>query len=258
MPKKIKSTFQPTSVNIKAIEKKLPPKRKRSHNAVIKLRQVKKSFLVGGRRISVLKGINLTFYSGEFAIVYGPSGCGKSTLLHTILGLEKPSQGSVELRDQNLYRLNPDELTNWRRQKIGMVFQQANWIKSMSVWENVAYPLNLADYSFGETKKLAIETLTEVGMKDWAEQKPTELSGGQQQRVALARALVTDPWIIIADEPTGNLDSAAGSELMELLSRLNREKRRLILMVTHDMSFLPLANRRVAMQDGQIVGDEHD
>lgn len=249
---------KPTSVDIEAIEKNLPPKKKRSHNVIIKLRGVKKSFKVGGRRVPVLKGIDLTFYSGEFAIVYGPSGCGKSTLLHTTLGLEKPSRGKVELRGENLYRLGDDERTNYRREKIGMVFQQSNWIKSMSVWENVAYPLNLAGHQFDQTRSLALEALTEVELDDWADHKPTELSGGQQQRAALARALVTEPWIIIADEPTGNLDSKAGSDLMELLARLNRKKRRMILMVTHDMGFLPLANRRVAMQDGQIVGDDHD
>lgn len=245
-------------VDVVALERKLPPKHKRSHKAILKVRGLNKSFKIGDHSISILKKINLTFYAGEFAIIYGPSGCGKSTLLHSMLGLEAPTSGSVSLRDQEIYAMSSDERTNWRREKVGMVFQQANWIKAFNVWENVAYPLYLSGISMEKAKERAREVLTEVGLSEWMDHRPTELSGGQQQRVALARALSTDPWILIADEPTGNLDSLAGTELLELLTRLNREKHRMIIMVTHDMGFLPLANRRIMIKDGQVVGDERD
>jgi putative ABC transport system ATP-binding protein len=246
------------NINIKEIESRLPPKLKRSHHTVIKLENISKSFMLGERRLQVLHKIELNFYSGEFVILYGPSGCGKSTFLHTVLGLESPTQGQVFLREHNLYEMNNDERTAFRREKIGMVFQQSNWIKSLKVWENVAYPLYLAGYGSSEAKTKALNVLAEVEMASYAENMPTQLSGGQQQRVALARAISTDPWIIICDEPTGNLDTIAGAEIITLLAKLNRQGRRMILMVTHDMSFLPLATRRVAMRDGAIIYDEND
>jgi putative ABC transport system ATP-binding protein len=254
----INQTAQNMGVDIAALESRLPSKHKRSHKAILKVRGVNKSFKIGDREIPILKNIELTIYAGEFAIIYGPSGCGKSTLLHTMLGLEAPSSGTVSLREHEIYSMSSDERTNWRREKVGMVFQQANWIKAYNVWENVAYPLYLSGMPMDEAKVKAQEVLTEVGLSEWVDHRPTELSGGQQQRVALARALATDPWILIADEPTGNLDSLAGTELLELLVKLNREKHRTIIMVTHDMAFLPLANRRILIKDGMIVGDERD
>ena len=208
--------------------------------------------------MKILKDINLSLYSGEFVIIYGPSGCGKSTFMHTILGLEKPSRGKVFLRGEEIFKMEDDKRTNYRRQKIGMVFQQANWIKSLSVWENVAYPLLISGYEDADAKERAFKVLKDVGMENMANKKATELSGGQQQRVALARALSTDPWIIMADEPTGNLDSSSSAEIISILARLNREQSRTIIMVTHDMNFLPLATRRIAMSDGRVVADDHD
>jgi putative ABC transport system ATP-binding protein len=197
-------------------------------------------------------------YSGEFAIIYGPSGCGKSTLLHTILGLEQPTRGQVILREENLYTMPTDEQRKFRREKIGMVFQQSNWIKSLNVWENVAYPLWLSGMSKAESKERAMEVLGEVDMDRMATHQPMELSGGQQQRVSLARALSTKPWMIIADEPTGNLDTRSSEEIITLITRLNREDKRMVLMVTHELSFLELANRRIGLQDGKVVYDSHD
>ena len=139
-----------------------------------------------------------------------------------------------------------------------MVFQQSNWIKSLNVWENVAYPLLLSGYDEESAKLRSMEVLREVAMDSVATKKPAELSGGQQQRVALARALSTDPWIIMADEPTGNLDTASSTEIVTILARLNREHGRTVIMVTHDMNFLPLATRRVGIVDGEIVDDDHD
>lgn len=140
----INQTAQNMGVDIAALESRLPSKHKRSHKAILKVRGVNKSFKIGDREIPILKNIELTIYAGEFAIIYGPSGCGKSTLLHTMLGLEAPSSGTVSLREHEIYSMSSDERTNWRREKVGMVFQQANWIKAYNVWENVAYPLYLS------------------------------------------------------------------------------------------------------------------
>jgi putative ABC transport system ATP-binding protein len=247
------------AVSIKEIESRLPPKQPRSHHVVIKLQNVSKSFGQGVARNEVLKDVSLNFYSGEFSIVSGPSGSGKSTFLHAVLGLEPPTKGRVYLRGIELYKdLTPDERTQYRREKIGMVFQQSNWIKSLKVWENVAYPVWLSGLNEKQARERAHEVLEEVGLVDWADHQPGELSGGQQQRVSLARALATDPGIIIADEPTGNLDTHSSADIITLLARLNREHRRMVLMVTHDIHLLPIANRRVVLRDGRIVHDDHD
>lgn len=254
----MKQSQLPIIIDIKKIEARLPAKKRRSHHEVVKLKGVEKSFVTGRSQTKVLKGIDLVLYSGEFVIVYGPSGCGKSTLLHTIIGLEPPNSGKVFLRGVDLYQLDSDQRAQLRRKKIGMVFQQSNWIKSLKVWENVAYPLWLEGMEDSLAKNKAIEVLQEVGMEQFFDYYPMELSGGQQQRVALARALITDPWIIVADEPTGNLDTQSGEEIIKILARLNREKRRMILMVTHEINFLPIATRRIGIKDGEVVKDEHD
>jgi putative ABC transport system ATP-binding protein len=249
------------AVDIQQLEKTLSAKTKRSHHVVIHLDDVNKTFVTGQAKsvhIHVLKDISLKIYAGEFAIIYGPSGCGKSTLLHTILGLEPPSRGKVFLRDEDLYKFSSDDRTSFRREKVGMVFQQSNWIKALTVLENVMYPLWLSGYNDAHAKERAMIVLEEVGMSSHINYRPTELSGGQQQRVALARALSTDPWILVADEPTGNLDTVASTEIMSLFTQLNRKKSRLVVMVTHDVSYLPLATRRIGMRDGKIVFDEHD
>lgn len=246
------------AIDIAAIESKLTPKVRRSHHEVVKIRDVNKDFLVGHTKLHILKNISATLYSGEFVIIYGPSGCGKSTLLHSILGLEPPTTGHIFLRDHDLYSMTNDERTNFRREKIGMVFQQSNWIKSLTVLENVAYPLFLSGVEYPEALKKAQKMLIEVEMGEYAKQRPTELSGGQQQRIAMGRALMTDPWILIADEPTGNLDTQASADIMHLLATLNRVKRRMIIMVTHEMQFLPIATRRIGMKDGEVLYDEHD
>lgn len=154
--------------------------------------------------------------------------------------------------------MNEEERANFRREKIGMVFQQSNWIKSLNCWENVAYPLWLSGFSEEEAKKRALAVIDQVEMSEYLNHRPMDLSGGQQQRLALARALSTDPWMIVCDEPTGNLDTQSGEEIIELLGRLNRQGRRMILMVTHEINFLPIATRRIAVKDGRIIGDEHD
>lgn len=263
MPAKKKKTASQKApvqqIDVAAIESNLPPKAPRSHHVIIKVQNVYVTFGKKSGITHALRDIDLNFYSGEFVIISGPSGSGKSTLLHVILGLERPSKGLVEIRDENVFaHLSQDDVARLRRDKIGMLFQQSNWIKSLNCWENVAYPLWLTRRNEKEAKAIALEKIEEVGLEDVADKHPGELSGGQQQRLQLARALVTNPGIIIADEPTGNLDTASATQIVELLTRLNREKRRAVIMVTHEISLLPLATRRVIIKDGKVIYDQHD
>lgn len=227
---------------------------------IISTRDLDKTFSVKSSRVPVLKGVNVEIKKGEFIIITGPSGCGKSTLLHILLGLEPPSSGSVSFLGHNLYHtLTEDERTEVRKKDVGMVYQQPNWIKAFTVLENVMFALRINGQPHQKAKEKALAVLTMVGMQEWQDYIPMELSSGQQQKVALARAVVTNPQIIIADEPTGNLDFKSGQELMTLLRNLNREGRT-IIMVTHDLEYMTFASRSLVMFDGQIVGkaDEHE
>lgn len=220
----------------------------------IRVKEVKKTFHVGIQDIEVLKGITFNVEKGDFVIIIGPSGCGKSTLLHTILGLEGPSSGIVEILGENLYdNHDEDYRSEFRKKHIGMIYQQPNWIKSLTVVENVSFPLSL----LGVRKDLALvkawEALAQIGMKNWSNHGPTELSSGQQQKVALARALITDAQIIVADEPTGNLDYTSGQDLMNLMVELNK-KGKTIVMVTHDLEYLKYSKTAVRMLDGKVEG----
>lgn len=222
---------------------------------LFQVQQVSKSFHVATADVPVLKNISFDVKAEDFLVIFGPSGCGKSTLLHTMLGLEEPTVGKVLFLGKNLYNgVTEDERSDFRKQHAGMVYQQPNWIRSLTVSENVAFPLQL----LGEDKTVALEkakqALGMVEMLDWASYIPTELSSGQQQRVALARALVTNPEVIIADEPTGNLDYESGQELMQLLTSLNKKARKTVVMVTHDLEYLRFAKTAVRMFNGQIVG----
>ncbi len=224
-----------------------------SSQSLVDVREIKKSFFVGKQEINVLRGITFTIDQGEFAIIVGPSGCGKSTLLHTILGLEEPSSGEIIFLGENIYN-NTDEdyRSNFRKKHIGMIYQQPNWIKSMNVVENVAFPLILLGMEKEQASQRALELLTQVNLLDWANYMPTELSGGQQQRIALARGLANNPEIIIADEPTGNLDFQAGQNVMQLLSDLNTKQGKTVIMVTHDLEYLRYARKAVRLLDGKV------
>ena len=220
---------------------------------LINVDRISKSFDVGSQKVDVLKDISFTITDGDFVLIFGPSGCGKSTLLHVLLGLEKPTLGTIEFNNIKLYDLpSDDDRADFRKNNIGMVYQQANWVKSLSVQENVELPLLLLGYRQGEARSKALSLLQFVGMLDWAEYVPTELSGGQQQRVALARALVHDPIAIIADEPTGNLDFQAGVTLMKQLQKLNQEQGKTVIMVTHDLMYLKYAQSIIQIADGQL------
>ncbi|MFA6446536.1 MAG: ABC transporter ATP-binding protein, partial [Candidatus Paceibacterota bacterium] len=215
------------------------------------------SFAVKSSPVAVLNDIDLQIKLGEFVIITGSSGSGKSTLLHILLGLELPSSGSVSFLGQDIYgSLTEDQRTDLRKKNIGMVYQQPNWIKAMTVIENVMFATRINGELFDTAKQKSLAALNTVGMADWQDYYPTELSSGQQQKVALARAMVTNPSIIIADEPTGNLDFKSGRELMELLQKLNSEKKT-IIMVTHDLEYLKYATRSLMMFDGKIVGELH-
>jgi len=222
------------------------------NKTIINLTEVTKSFRVKNQEVKILHGIDLEIREGDFSIIFGPSGCGKSTLLHIILGLENPTSGKTSFLDQDLYASSEDVRAEFRKNNIGMIYQQPNWIKSLSVVENVAFSMSLLGIAKKEALGKALAILQTVGMVDWADYHPTELSSGQQQKVALARALVSDPQVIIADEPTGNLDYQSGIELIELLRKLNKEGKT-IIMVTHNIENLDYAGKVIQMFNGRII-----
>lgn len=219
---------------------------------IITLQKIVKAFEVKNQDVMVLHGVDLEIHDGDFAIVFGPSGCGKSTMLHVILGLEEPTSGNARFFDWNLYAYSEDDRSEFRKKNVGMIYQQPNWIKSLTVVENVAFALSLLGIEKQKALLKAHDCLHIVGLSDWADYFPTELSSGQQQKVALARALVTDPKVIIADEPTGNLDYQSGIELMELFRKLN-EKGTTIIMVTHNIDNVDYAKSIIQMFNGRIV-----
>jgi len=221
-------------------------------NKIIETVNLHKSFFPGGREVPVLRGINLEIKEGEFLIIHGPSGCGKSTLLHSLLGLERPTRGRVFFLKKDFYSLNEDKRAEIRKRNFGMIYQQPYWIRSLPILGNIAFPLTLLGVSRNKAVRKAKEALEKVGMQDWADFFPTELSSGQQQKVALARAIIHNPKVLIADEPTGNLDSISGKELMKLLVNFNKQGKT-IIMVTHEKDYLKYAFRVVEMKDGEII-----
>lgn len=226
-----------------------------NNNVVMSVEHIDKNFMVGVQEVKVLKDVSTAIHGGDFFVIFGPSGSGKSTLLHTLLGLEKPTAGKVVLMERDFSAMSEDQAADFRKTMIGMVYQQPYWIKSLSVLENVSFPLFLLGMLPREAYAKGIEMLRVVGMEDWKSYSPTELSGGQQQRISLARALITDPVIIVADEPTGNLDTQSGEELMKLLSDLNKQQGRTIVMVTHDLEYLKYASKMIRIVDGRIENE---
>ncbi|OQA04381.1 MAG: putative ABC transporter ATP-binding protein [bacterium ADurb.Bin400] len=223
---------------------------------VIELKNVTKKYVLGTNEIDVLKGVSLEIFAGEYIIFFGPSGSGKSTILNTLCGLEPPTTGEVIVRGDNIAKYNEKELAKYRRDKIGIVFQQFNLIKSFKVWENVAFPLSSDGVPIRRRKDRALKILSILGLEKMAFRRPMELSGGQQQRVAIARALATNAWIIIADEPTGNLDSRSADDVMTIFRLLNQKSRRTVIMVTHNPDYLKEADRVYYVRDGLIAKEE--
>jgi putative ABC transport system ATP-binding protein len=220
---------------------------------VIKITNLSKKFKIGDVEVQALQSVSLEIYSGEFIWFYGPSGCGKSTLMSMIAGLQPPSTGSIMIRGENLAKMNSNELANHRRTKIGMVFQAFNLIQSMNVLENISLPLVFARISYKRRMNRAENLLETVAMSKYKSRTPAQLSGGQQQRIAIARSLVANPWIILADEPTGNLDSKSADEVMRLLVSLNRKSKRTVILITHNPDYIQYADRIFFMQDGKVV-----
>ena len=221
-------------------------------NSFIQTIDVKKVFPVEDMQVEALKGISVKVGKGDFAIIFGPSGCGKSTLLHTLLGLEVPTSGSVYLDGKDIYLMNEDERALHRRRTIGMIYQQPLWVGSLNVIENIKFPLHLLNLPDDEIDKKDYETLSLVGLSNWAMYAPSQLSSGQQQKISLARSLMTDPQLIVADEPTGNLDTVSGQDLMNTFISLI-EKGKSIIMVTHDLEYLKYGTKIIHMIDGQVV-----
>jgi len=222
--------------------------------AILEVKDVEKNYSLGKVLVSALRGITLQIEHGEFVAIFGPSGSGKSTLLHVLGGLDRPDKGSVYIDGINLSTLNDAKLAEVRLHKIGFVFQFFNLLPRLTALRNVELPLTLADLSEKESIQKATDMLELVGLKDRLNHRPTELSGGEQQRVAIARALINDPKIVLADEPTGNLDTTTGWEIVRLMKRLNQEKGQTFVVVTHDQGVAETAHRMIHLKDGVIQG----
>lgn len=220
---------------------------------VIKLVNLSKEFELGKVKVQALAAVNLEIYSGEFIIFFGPSGCGKSTMMSLIAGLQPPSTGKLLIRGEDLVKLNENQLSAHRRSKVGMVFQSFNLISTMNVVENIALPLAFARIPKRRRMARAENLLEVVGMSEYKKHTPPELSGGQQQKIAIARSLVANPWIVMADEPTGNLDSKSANELIRLLISLNRKSKRTVVLITHNPDYLEYADRIFNLRDGKVV-----
>jgi putative ABC transport system ATP-binding protein len=218
----------------------------------IEIANLRKSYQMGREVVHALAGVDLTIDAGTFWAVMGPSGSGKSTLMYLIGGLDRPTSGRIVVDGQEVDTMDENALAIYRRRTVGFVFQSFNLIPSLTALENVAFPMRFAGVPRGQRREKARELLTRVGLETRVDHRPTELSGGQQQRVAIARALVNDPHLILADEPTGNLDTASGASIMELLAELNRDGRN-ILVVTHDPRITEYATHTAQMLDGRIV-----
>ena len=228
-------------------------------SVVISVRSVSKTYAMGEQSVHALQSVSLDIDRGEFVSVVGPSGSGKSTLMHILGCLDRPSSGSYLLDGQDVSRLSDDEISRVRNKKIGFVFQGFNLLSRTSALENVELPLlydRETTLSAVERRRGAMEALHTVGLQGRERHHPNQLSGGQQQRVAIARALMTSPSILLADEPTGNLDSQTSVEVMELFQRLNRERNLTIVLITHEHAVAAYGSRIMVFKDGRITSDE--
>ena len=216
---------------------------------IFKVTGLKKSFQVADEKIEVIRGIDLTIKEGEFVSVIGPSGSGKSTLLYMLGGLDTPTEGTIEFCGKDITKMSDKELSKIRRQEIGFVFQFYNLAPILNVTENVLLPITLDKKDEKKYKERVDELLEKVNLSQRKKHKPIQLSGGQQQRVAFARALINEPKVILADEPTGNLDTKSSAELLALMKKLSKESKTTIIMVTHDLEAAKVADRVINMVD---------
>lgn len=224
-----------------------------AHQAVINVENISKVFDLGKRKIQALSDVNLEIKSKDFLIIFGPSGCGKSTLLNIIAGADEPSSGKVIVRGKNIFNMTEDERGIFRSKKMGIIYQMSYWIKSLNVVENVAMPLIIEGMKAKRAISKAMALLLELKIDKLATQNPSQLSGGEQQKIGFARALISNPHIIIADEPTGNLDSTSADEVMSLFHTLNTQYKKTIILVTHNQAYWEMGTRRIEMRDGTIV-----
>jgi putative ABC transport system ATP-binding protein len=223
-------------------------------SSLVRIGNVHKYFTRGSERIDVLQGVNLDIPQGDFLALMGPSGSGKTTLLNLMGGLDKPSAGTLEVGGSNIAGLSGSQLSRWRSQHIGFVFQLYNLLPVLTAERNVELPLLLTKLGRAERRKRVGIALKVVGLSDRAKHYPRQLSGGQEQRVGIARAIVTDPMLLLADEPTGDLDRKAGDEILDLLQTLNRDHGKTIVMVTHDPRAAERAKRTLHLEKGFLTG----
>jgi len=221
----------------------------------IQVERLTKIYGASATAVVALDHVNLTIKEGEFVAIMGPSGCGKSTLMHLLGGLDKPTEGHVIIGGHNLTDLNDEKLTELRRRKIGFIFQFYNLIPVLNAVEKAALPVTLDGMKSAESKQKAIEWLTRFGLEDRLQNRPDQLSGGQQQRVAIARALIAEPDLILADEPTGNLDTRASDEIAALLRDVSKKFGRTVVIVTHDPRIAAYADRIIFLKDGRVVDE---
>ncbi len=218
---------------------------------ILKVENLSKIYGKGNTEVRALDNISFDVEEGEFIAIIGPSGSGKSTLLHSIAGLERATNGNVYFYDKDIYKMNKKELTILRRQKIGIVYQFYNLIPTLNVKENITLPIELDKRKVDDNK--LDEIIEFLNLKNREDHLPNELSGGQQQKVAIGRALIINPIIILADEPTGNLDSKSSNEIMQLLKKANKDYKQTIIMITHNLEIAKLADRIIKIEDGKIV-----
>lgn len=224
---------------------------------VITATGISQTFKIGEEEVTPIKEANFELLESSFNIIYGPSGSGKSTLLNILTGLQRPSTGTVLFDGHDVYNLTPDQLAFFRATRIGIVYQTNYWVQSLNVLENVSLPLYFLGYSQARAAEVAMFSLEQVNMQSYAKKYPSLLSGGEQQRVAMARALANSPLYIIADEPTGSLDSENGEMIMNLLRSAQKDNSRTVILVTHNMEYLPLADHLLHIEDGRIEVLEH-
>ena len=221
--------------------------------AIVSMQKVVRNYHLGKTVVNALRGIDLQVEKGEFICIAGPSGSGKTTLLNLIGCLDKPTSGKVLLDGDDVERLSDNQLSRLRAQRIGFIFQAFNLIPVLSAFENIEYPLLLKGVPRGSRKKKVLTMLEEVELADFVRHRPNQLSGGQRQRVAIARALVTDPEMILADEPTANLDSKTGEGIVDLMRKINQEMKATFIFSTHDSMVMKYAHRMIRLQDGRII-----
>ncbi|NOT20148.1 MAG: ABC transporter ATP-binding protein [Sideroxydans sp.] len=223
---------------------------------ILKLRNIKRRFMLGETHIDALNSIDLDIHAGEFLAVWGPSGSGKSTLMNIIGLIDSPTAGTVNFDGQDTHALADDALTEFRSQKLGFVFQNFNLVPVLSALENVMLPLQIQGVAETEARKRAAAALVDVGLERFVNSLPDKLSGGQRQRVAIARALVVNPKLVIADEPTANLDSENSRMVVDLMREMNRARKVTFVFTTHDPRLLDHVDRKILLRDGNIVSDE--